>query len=301
MEQRRLECVQVVYKKSAYDIHVQKHKDPVILSLIEANDPSIQWMLQAHEENQQALQLVREKLKARGVKVRLSYRAKKECWDSADLVLAVGGDGTLLEAARMIRDRTPLMGLHSTPTASVGYLCAAHVRQIDTMLDAYMENRLPAYTVPRIQVRCNGEPIGPPALNDVLLASPSPAATLACHLQWNEQEEHQRSSGIWLATGVGSTAAILSAGGQVQAMESQELQFVVREPYHTSQHPLQCLKGLIQSNDTFSLTSRLRKAYLFFDGPWVKHPISYNDRLTFALDAPPLQLLASRRGQSDEH
>ena len=111
-----------MYKKSAYDIHVQKHKDPTILSLIEANDPSIQWMLRSHEENQQALQLVRDRLKERGIKVRLSYRAKKETWENADLVLAVGGDGTLLEAARMIQDDTPLMGLHSTPTASVGFL-----------------------------------------------------------------------------------------------------------------------------------------------------------------------------------
>ena len=279
---RRLERVQVVYKKSASELYVKKHRDPRVTDLIERGDPSVQWMLQAHAENQEALQLVKGALKARGVQVRWSYRAKKEGCKGVDLVLAVGGDGTLLEAARMVFDDTPLMGIHSTPTASVGYLCAGHSQQIDMLLDQFLDRTISESFVTRLDVHCNGHVVGPPVLNDILYASPSPAATARYHLSWNGFSEEHRSSGVWIATPVGSTAAVLSAGGQRLDPESTQLQFRVRELYQPQGH-IRCemVGGIFDTENPLQITNTLRKACLYFDGPWTKYPLQYGDIITF--------------------
>lgn len=289
-----LKRVQVVYKKSAYELYVKKHRDARIQELIEQGDASVAWMLKSHDENQRALQHVREVLKARGIQVRLSYRAKKESWQGADLVLAVGGDGTLLEAARMVRGNTPLMGIHSTPTASVGYLCASDVYQIEALLDRFEEGSLQEFAVTRLQAFCNGEPVGPPALNDILFSSPSPAATTRYQVQWNGVREEHRSSGLWVATPVGSTAAVLSAGGQQLSLDSQQLQFRVRELYQPkNQEDLQLVGGFLSAEAPLQITNTLRKAFLYFDGPWTKYPLQFGDVVTFAPIQHSLRLVGA--------
>lgn len=299
MRTRQIKRVLVVYKKSAYEMYVQKRRDPKIAALIANHDPSVQWMLQDHQENQQALQWVKDECKRRKIQVRWRYRSLKDGVLDTDLVLSVGGDGTLLEAARMIHNHTPLLGLHSTPTASVGYLCAGHVRQFSELLDQFLANALPVHDIYRIETHCNRQRVGPLALNDILFSSPSPAATTRYQLNWNTHCETHRSSGVWVATGVGSTAAIQSAGGEVQPLDCPDLQFVVREPYLLSRHPVFCTRGLLKKTDTFTLTSHLRKACLYYDGPWFYHSLQYGDVVSFLPTVTPLCLIGARRRNQD--
>lgn len=296
---RPLKRVLVVYKKSAYEIYVQKRRDPKISELMARQDPSVNWIKQDHEENQQALAWVKEECKRRRIEVRWHYRARKDGVHNADLVLAVGGDGTLLEAARMIHDETPLMGLHSTPTASIGYLCTGHVSQCSHLLDQFQEDALPIYNIQRIETWRNAERVGPLALNDILFSSPSPAATTRYQLTWNDCSESQRSSGVWIATGVGSTAAIQSAGGEVRPLDCPYFQFVVREPYQLARQPLLCTRGLVPPTDSFFLTNYLRKACLYYDGPWFHTPLEYGDVITFRPSSTPLRLVGVRRNHQD--
>ena len=82
-----------------------------------------------------------------------------------------------------------------------------------------------------MQVEIDGVPVYSRVLNDVLFSHPIPAATTRYAIRRDGRAEEQRSSGVWIATAAGSTAAIHSAGGKILPITSQRLQFVVREPY----------------------------------------------------------------------
>ena len=51
-------------------------------------------------------------------------------------------------------------------------------------------------------------------INDVLIAHKNPAATSRYLLELNKTKEEQRSSGIWIATPMGSTAGHFIGRGQ---------------------------------------------------------------------------------------
>ena len=95
-----------------------------------------------------------------------------------------------------------------------------------------------------------------PALNDLLIANPSPGAVSRFRLGWlsrrNDEDvpsslikdaktrfagisydvEHSLnvwSSGMWVSTSTGSTAAMAASGGQSMDLASSDLQFMIRE------------------------------------------------------------------------
>ena len=91
-----------------------------------------------------------------------------------------------------------------------------------------------------------------PALNDLLIANPIPAAVSRFRLGWlsplDPNTTHHEgtmtrfagipydvahslnvwSSGMWISTSTGSSAAMAAAGGQAMALESHQLQYLIR-------------------------------------------------------------------------
>ena len=297
MLKRELRSVLVIYKKSDVQIYVKEHQDPYISQLLERDDASIHKMIKSHQENEEAFAHLRALLKRRKIRSRWVYRARSRNIEGFDLVLAVGGDGTLLEAARKIHDQTPLLGINSSPSSSVGYLTATDAQGIEETLEAYLAGTLHENALARIQAEIEGQPILPYALNDILFSHTIPAATSRYEmtLSSGEQEQH-RSSGLWIATATGSTAAIHSAGGAIMEHHDQRLQYRVRELYKLP-HPVppRLEYGYIAQDEALTLTSRMRRAVLYFDGPWVRRPIHYNQRVRFRRAAQPLLLYGNLR------
>ena len=91
-----------------------------------------------------------------------------------------------------------------------------------------------------------------PALNDLLIANPSPAAVSRFRLGWlskiDEETKHHKgtmtrfagipydvshslnvwSSGMWVSTSTGSSAAMAAAGGQRMDLDSASIQYLIR-------------------------------------------------------------------------
>ncbi|KAK6134465.1 hypothetical protein DH2020_031804 [Rehmannia glutinosa] len=150
-----------------------------------------------------------------------------------DLVITVGGDGTLLQASHLMDDSIPVLGVNSDPTRpeevaelneefdatrSTGYLCAATANNFEHILDGILENRSEPSELARMAVSVNSKLISTSALNDVLLAHPCPATVSRFSF---------RSSGLRVSTGAGSTAAMHSAGGFTMPVLSKELQYML--------------------------------------------------------------------------
>ncbi|KAF2282746.1 hypothetical protein GH714_043400 [Hevea brasiliensis] len=107
-----------------------------------------------------------------------------------DLVITVGGDGTLLQASHFMDDSIPVLGVNSDPTQveeveefsgdfdatrSTGHLCAATVKNFEQVLDDILGGQKIPSNISRMSVSANSQLLSTYALNDILIAHPCPA------------------------------------------------------------------------------------------------------------------------------
>ena len=137
---------------------------------------------------------------------------------SLDCLITLGGDGTLLRAARSLNGaQTPILGVN---LGRVGFLTTASAETLDWALDrlvrrAYVtEARLAL--LPAIVDREGKSRPEPLVLNDVVVHKGGVARVVRLRVTVDEEEAGQYSAdGIIVATPTGSTAYSLSAGGPV--------------------------------------------------------------------------------------
>ncbi len=296
--QLSIKKVQVIAKKTVYRLFVEENKDPEIIDLLERGESCAEWISRSHRENQEAIQKLLRSLEERNIEYRLTYGGEASLWPEADLLIALGGDGTLLEALRLTDgEERPVIGLHSTPTASVGYLCSGSIGDFDEIFSKLASGQLPSLKLPRIAVKINGKDTDIRAVNDILFAHHSPAATSRYCISWRGRTEEQRSSGLWISTPLGSTAAIFSAGGRVLPLDGEKLQFAVREPYRQGEN-YSILSGIFDNEHPLELTPTIPGLRLFCDGPRNEYPLRLGDNVRLYLDERKVTLYISPRFRS---
>ena len=306
---RRPYRVYVVLKRSSWSKWVDEEHDPRIVALLEAGDESVRRMRPGHLDHIETIEEVRRALVDLGVDVVWHDRPHHFFIEGrCDLVVTVGGDGTLLGASHGIGPHVPLLGVNSAPAHSIGFFCAAKKGQVHEAIAAALEGGLERVELTRMRVELNGEPLHDRVLNETLFSSQSPAATsrYILRLQGAEKdgtvrtlaEEEHKSSGLWVGPAAGSTAAQRSAGGDILPLDSSVLQYVAREPYRIYGQPLKMTLGLVRDAETLVVKSRMREARVFIDGDHLVHDVTIGDVVTMRRSSEPLIVLGLRRGPS---
>lgn len=292
---RQVPRVLVIYKKSAYEIYVRERRHKHIEQLVAERDAGALRLLRAHEHHMESLQSARDALSRLGAAAKFRHRSDDTHAQNVDLVVTLGGDGTLLWASHLIGPNTPIVAINTAPKDSVGYFCAGTKRELSDVLGAALKGKLAATTLTRMQVELNGEVISKRVLNDALYCHESPAATSRYALRFGRISEEHKSSGVWVGPAAGSSAAQRSAGGQLLPLDAQELQFVVREPYEANGVRYSLKQGLVKPGQSLKLDSRMRAGRLFLDGPHAEHVVEMAARIEFRRSREPLQLLGFKR------
>lgn len=285
--------VLLVYKKSKLSLYVHEKRNKRVSELLERDAPIVSELKPAHDAHQQTLAAVKEALSERDVVFKTMYRARLRHADTTGkLIVTVGGDGTVLDASHHIREAT-VLGVNSDPTRSVGFLCAANKDTFGDLLEQALSRRLEPVSVRRIWGKLDDEPLPFPVLNEVLVAHRNPAATVRYEIRTRGRTENHKSSGVWIAAPAGTTAAIASAGGQVQPIADDTWQLLVREPYVVDDMDHRLLKLRLAQEDEVVLRSRMPRGVVYFDGPHVSLPFGVGAALKLSLQGPPLSLLVT--------
>ena len=198
------------------------------------------------------------------------------------MVITVGGDGTLLSASHKVPAGIPILGVNSDPKTSVGYLCAAHAGDVKGILLAKnFKNSIKRVT--RLEVVLDGRVLSSRVLNEALFSHACPAAMTKFLLG----KDRYGCSGIWIGTGAGSTGAIRSAGGISYPPECKDLQAIIREPYRApGDSPVRFFE-----RRRFKLISKISDGVLYLDGPFLKFPVNYQQRVDFVTSTEPLSMI----------
>ncbi len=290
--------VLLVSKKSRLRLALE-NKNARITALLAANDPSVAPMQQAAVAHDHSVAVIDAALKAAGCTVQRIYRARLRPEDTRGrLIVCVGGDGTVLDASHRVVDDSVVLGVNSDPDRSIGFFCAADAAGFAEVLDDVLSRRLRPTALQRLGGTIDGRPLPVPTLNELLISHKSPASTSRYRVERHGRGEDHKSSGVYVCTAAGSTAAMCSAGGQVQSLDDRRLQWRVRELL-----TLPAAAGapiafeheafFFEPHDTVTLTSRMREGRVWIDGPHVAVDLPLGARLEVHGDAPPLLLVVT--------
>jgi NAD+ kinase len=160
--------------------------------------------------------------------------------DGAEIVLALGGDGTLLRAAELARPAgVPLLGIN---LGKVGFLAEAEIDDLDKAVAAVAAER---YTVDErltvdVTAELDGRPIAASwALNEITVERGAREKMLELLLDVDGRPlSRYGCDGVVCATPTGSTAYAFSAGGPVVWPEVEALLLVPISAHALFSRPL---------------------------------------------------------------
>lgn len=166
---------------------------------------------------------------------------EEELGRRADLMIAVGGDGTLLYAAGLVaRHGVPLLGINR---GRLGFLTDVMPQDMLGCVDAALEGSLEADERPLLAacLRCkSGAAVGGAlALNDVVLQKLATGRMLDFETRVGGRYVNTHAGdGIVIATATGSTAYALSCGGPIIEPHLDALVIAPICPHTLSDRPI---------------------------------------------------------------
>jgi NAD+ kinase len=208
----------------------------------------------------------------------------------ADLVIAVGGDGTLLHAARLVaRHGVPLLGVNR---GRVGFLTDVMPQDMLASVDQALRGELTVDERPLLAARlvCAGGQVAEAlALNDVVMQKHDTGRTLDFETRINGQFVNSHGGdGIIVATGTGSTAYALSCGGPILEPHLPALVIAPICPHTLSDRPI-----VVSSNSVIEVVLSERadtSAHVICDGAMLGD-FAAEDRLEVRLASERVRLL----------
>lgn len=154
---------------------------------------------------------------------------------SADVVLAVGGDGTVLEAARRaLGTGLPIVGVNA---GNVGFLAEIQPNRIGDALDAL---KLGNYSITeRMTLQATTADRSLSALNDVVVEKEESQNIVRIRVSADGEDlVEYRADGVIVATPTGSTAYNFSAGGPLIDPELHAVAVTAVAPHTLFARPL---------------------------------------------------------------
>ncbi|MFY9637677.1 MAG: NAD(+) kinase [Methanobacterium sp.] len=191
-----------------------------------------------------------------------------------DMVVAVGGDGTVLRTQGIINEKKiPLFGINM---GAVGFLTEIDPPETLTALEQVLEGDYFVEKRTQLQVWHNKELHK--ALNEVVLMTQKPAKMLHIEISVDDEVvEELRADGLIVATPSGSTAYSMSAGGPIVDPRVGAFIIVPICPFKLGARPT------VVPNDSVIKVKFLRegkKAVAVIDGQF-EEEINYMDEIVF--------------------
>ena len=150
-----------------------------------------------------------------------------------EIIVSVGGDGTVLRNISKMEDPLPILGVNM---GTLGFLVDVNpedaIETIEKILNDFTYNERA-----RLAVSLNGKVL-PPATNEVVLITARPAKILTFRILVDDYEfEELRADGVVFATPTGSTAYAMSAGGPIIDPRVDAAVIVPIAPFKLSSRP----------------------------------------------------------------
>jgi NAD+ kinase len=208
-----------------------------------------------------------------------------------DLIVCLGGDGTLLHASSMIKEgRAPVLGIN---LGRLGFLVPFSPADARTALEQALDGKLPVEERMRLSVRLHrngGEVVERLALNDAVISQGAMARLIEVLARLDGKRiTLYKADGLIVSTPSGSTAYNLAAGGPILSPGQSSVAITPICPHTLTNRPL-VVPGT--SRIEVELTGESRSVILTVDGQ-TAYPLEPGDKVEITQAAAPLRVYAS--------
>jgi NAD+ kinase len=170
-----------------------------------------------------------------------AIRKFDELNDSFDLLISIGGDGTILRAITYVRDlNIPIVGIN---TGRLGFLATIQTDEIESALSEIFNGdyKISERSLLSVETSPKNDKITSInfALNEVALSRKNTTSMITVNTQLNgEYLTSYWADGLILSTPTGSTGYSLSCGGPVIAPDANNFALTPIAPHNLSARPL---------------------------------------------------------------
>lgn len=211
-----------------------------------------------------------------------------EAGSGADLIIVLGGDGTMISAARLVGDREiPVLGINY---GGLGYLTEFRIEEIYDALETVLRGDFVAEDRSMLDVEhINGESrLRGKVLNDVVINKTVLARIIEMDVSLNGEFVNRfRADGLIISTPTGSTAYNLSAAGPIIHPSVSSVVITPICPFTLTNRPL------VVSDDSeieVYLRNESDGVMLTLDGQ-VGAPMKLDDRIRIRKSATSFKLI----------
>jgi len=165
-------------------------------------------------------------------------RSREACLDGATMLIALGGDGTILAAARTVGDRgTPILGVN---LGKLGFLAEVAPEELDRALTEILDGKFLVEERLVLEARCTALPGKMTyAVNDIVVDKSRSSRVIDVETYIDgAYAVTYRGDGIIISTPTGSTAYALSNGGPIVTPASAVFGITPISPHTLSGRPL---------------------------------------------------------------
>ncbi len=172
---------------------------------------------------------------------RIQVVPKPRLVEVSDLIIVLGGDGTLLSIARLMKNRSvPVLGINM---GQLGFLTETKRSEAFERVDQLLSGEKPIISE-RVLLEvtlCRNDKVvfSGPVVNDVVISKGAIARIIGMEIRVDHQIVNEvRADGIIISTPTGSTAYSLAAGGPIVEPSLRALIITPICPHTLTQRPL---------------------------------------------------------------
>jgi len=246
------------------------------------------------------------------IDVRAREQVRRADFIGRDLVLVLGGDGTLTSISHNIDAETPVMGINSHPRTedpggSFGFYMDSSIHTFTDDIQAALDGKAIINDLPRLQAiidtTSGNRFTTDPAMNDLLIANTHQYAPSKYHLRRGDDKIIQHSSGLIFSTWLGKGAWLSHAANEqeynsvsdsIQLDSVNSHYYMLARDISHSQRKANPWASLAWTSEATTLTSDMHRGMIVPDG-WDEIHFNRGATITVNLDAPKIRLLTFRQ------
>ena len=184
-----------------------------------------------------------------------------ELQDNADILLSIGGDGTLLNTITLIRDSgIPVLGIN---TGRLGFISSVSTDQIDNAINQLLKEEYTLEKRTLLQLDTNNQLFGETnfALNEVTVLKKDTSSMIRIHAFLDDEFLNSYwADGLIVATPTGSTGYSLSCGGPIVVPGTENFIISPIAPHNLNVRPVivsedRVLKLKVEDRDELALVA----------------------------------------------
>ena len=236
------------YDKKKYNINLKQ-----LIKKYKKENISYKIILKSHYEQEACIQLLRNLLpQAQFIP---TSNLHKEITNNKDLIISIGGDEHFKYVIHNSQKESFFLNIRSDNLKSEGSLSTCNRYNLKQMVSQIKNNTYLIEYWTSLNPILNGKTLER-SIDTIYVGSKESTRISRYYLIYQGKKEEQKSSGILISTGAGSTGWFLSAGGKNSFSRSQPIaQFLIREIYIGTKTDNSLITGMINHNHSLIIYS----------------------------------------------